>query len=262
MGSESPADQTTRFSYYGRLDNLNPSQRPFTILPKLISAMQYQRTWHSRLFYRFCYYSATLFFSVFFRLRIVGRENLPDGPALVCSNHQSHLDPVLVGIACREPISFLARDSLFKGPFALLINYLGAIPINREGTGLGGIKLTLGRLKSGEKVLIFPEGTRTPDGQMRKPKGGFSVIARKSKIPMVPIAIEGAFEAWPRKQWLPLPRTIQMAIGQPITSDEIVDNDDDQLLEILEQRMRSVLDEAKQLRQHRVSGNWSGDETI
>lgn len=224
--------------------------------------MTYERPWHAKWFYRFCYYSATLFFSIFFRLRVVGRENLPDGPALICCNHQSHLDPVLVGIACREPISYLARDSLFKGPFALLINYMGAIPINREGSGLGGIKLTLGRLKSGEKVLIFPEGTRTPNGEMQRVKGGFTIIAKRATAGMVPVAIEGAFAAWPRRQWLPLPRTIQIVIGPPIAADRFKDLDDNQIVEMLEQEMRECWHKAKQLRQHRVSGSWGGDETV
>lgn len=222
--------------------------------------MAYHRSWHARVFYRFSYYSATLFFSVFFRLRIIGRENLPQGPGLVCCNHQSHLDPVLVGLACREPISFLARDSLFRGPFSLLIKYMGAIPINREGSGLAGIKLTLGRLKAGEKVLIFPEGTRTPDGEMRPVKGGFSVIARKAKVGMTPMAIAGAFEAWPRKQSLPFPRTIQIVIGKPITPNEMSELEEDGLMALLEERMRHCLEEAKRIRQHRVSGSWGGDE--
>lgn len=218
--------------------------------------MAYQRSWHARLFYKFSWYLATLFFSVFFRLRIAGIENLPAGPGLVCCNHQSHLDPVLVGIACREPISFLARHSLFQGPFSLLIKYMGAIPINREGSGLTGIKLTMERLKANEKVLIFPEGTRTPDGEMRRIKGGFSVIARRSHTFMVPMALAGAYASWPKRQWLPMPTTIQIVIGEAISSETITELEDEELISLLEKRMRGCWEEAKRIRSHRIHHGW------
>ncbi|HOU36076.1 MAG TPA: lysophospholipid acyltransferase family protein, partial [Candidatus Omnitrophota bacterium] len=80
------------------------------------------------------------------------------------SNHQSHLDPPLVGCGCRRQMNFLARNTLFRSPlFAKLISSVNAIPIDREGGGLAGLKETLRRLKRGEMVLVFPEGTRTPD---------------------------------------------------------------------------------------------------
>ncbi len=112
---------------------------------------------------------------VFFRFRWKGREHFPrDSGALICSNHQSYFDPVLVGICFWQQINFLARDTLFQTfLFGPLIRYLEAIPIDRDGFGLSGIKETLKRLKRGEMVLIFPEGTRTLDGQVGPLKPGF-----------------------------------------------------------------------------------------
>ena len=90
------------------------------------------------------------------------------------SNHQSHLDPVLVGLASDQRLNYLARDTLFGfAPFRWLINSLDAIPIDREGLGLGGLKETLKRLKRGESVLMFPEGTRTRDGEVGRLRPGF-----------------------------------------------------------------------------------------
>ncbi len=206
------------------------------------------RSWHARAVYRSSHFIVSLLFALIFRLRIRGREHLPPGGMLVCCNHQSHLDPVLVGLACREPITYLARDTLFKGLFAKLITYLGAIPIQRDGLGFAGVKKTLERLKIGEKVLIFPEGTRTPNGQLQPFKGGLAVIARRAKVPLLPVAIEGAFDAWPRKQKLPRPHAIQVVIGPPISVEQVLSMDDAQLTELLSQRIQQCWHQAQPAR--------------
>src|SRR6185369_4246968 len=95
-------------------------------------------------------------------------------------------------------------------------NSLDAIPIDRDGLGLAGLKETLKRLKRGEMVLIFPEGTRTPDGQVAPLKPGFCAIARRANVPLVPVAIDGAFDAWPRFSPVPRPATIHVEFGPPI----------------------------------------------
>src|SRR5262245_14959335 len=94
---------------------------------------------------------------VVFQIRCRGREHLPaDGAALVLSNHQSHLDPILIGLACDRRMNFLARQTLFGfAPFRWLIRSFDAIPLDREGMGLSGLKETLVRLKRDEMVLIF-----------------------------------------------------------------------------------------------------------
>jgi 1-acyl-sn-glycerol-3-phosphate acyltransferase len=194
----------------------------------------------------------SLAFAIYFRLRIKGREHVPKGPMLVCSNHQSHLDPVLVGLACYDPITYLARDTLFKGWFAKLIVYMGAIPIQRDGLGFAGVKKTLERLKIGEKVLVFPEGTRSPDGQLHPFKGGLALIARRAKVPLLPMAIAGAYEAWPRRQKLPMPRTIQMVVGPVIPLEVVQSLDDEQLTALLQSEIEKCWQAAGSLRQHRI----------
>ncbi len=210
------------------------------------------RPWHARFFYRGSHMIVSLVFALYFRLRIAGRQHIPPGSMLVCCNHQSHLDPVLVGLACRDPMTYLARDTLFKGLFAKLIVYLGAVPIQRDGLGLAGVKRTLERLKIGEKVLIFPEGTRTEDGQLQPFKGGLALLARRAKVPLLPMAIAGAFEAWPKGKSFPSPRTLQVVVGPPIPLEVVQTLDDDQLTELLTREVTACWNAAREQLAHRL----------
>lgn len=158
-----------------------------------------------------------------FGLRRSGLNNIPtEGGALVLSNHQSHFDPPLLGLCCPRPMGFLARQTLFGTRLMdFLMSVHGAFPINREGSGLAGIKETLRRLKRGELVVIFPEGTRTPDGEIAPFKAGFTALARRGKVPILPVAIEGAHGVWPRGRAYPGPGTIHIHFGPVLPADEI-----------------------------------------
>jgi 1-acyl-sn-glycerol-3-phosphate acyltransferase len=185
-----------------------------------------------------------------FQIRCEGRKWVPrTGGALVLSNHQSHLDPVLIGLACDRRLNYLARDTLFGfAPFRWLINSLDAIPIDREGLGLAGLKETLKRLKHDELVLIFPEGTRTPDGEVAPLKAGFSALAKRARVPLVPVAIDGAFDAWPRTRRFPRRATIQIQFGQPLRPEDIADLSDRELVAEVERRIRACHEQARSLR--------------
>lgn len=174
------------------------------------------------------------------RLRCHGRSHIPpSGGALVLSNHQSNFDPVLVGLCSNRRLNYLARLTLFRfPPFRWLIQSLDAIPIDREGSGLGGVKETLKRLKAGEMVLIFPEGTRTSDGQVQALKPGFSAIARRAGVPLVPVAVDGAYDAWPRHRRWPRIAVVHVTFGSPIWPNEIPQLTDDALISVAEQRIR------------------------
>src|SRR5262245_55413992 len=163
-----------------------------------------------------------------FRIRVFNRQFVPkSGGALVVSNHQSHLDPILVGMAFDRRLNFVARDTLFGfAPFRWLINSLDAIPIDREGIGLGGLKESLRRLKDGEMLLIFPEGTRTRDGSVGRIKPGFIALARRSKVPLLPLALDGAFDSFPRRSHFPRPAVIHIRFAAPRSPCEITKLDD------------------------------------
>jgi 1-acyl-sn-glycerol-3-phosphate acyltransferase len=185
-----------------------------------------------------------------FGIRVRGRENVPaDGGALVMSNHQSHLDPVLVGLATDRRLNYLARQSLFGfAPFRWLIKSLDAIPLDREGLGLNGLKETLKRLKRGEMVLIFPEGTRTRDGEVGVFKPGFCALARRANVPLLPVGIEGSFDSWPRSRLLPMPAAIHIQFGAPLEPGEIEQLDDEQLVAEMRRRIAACHAEARRLR--------------
>jgi 1-acyl-sn-glycerol-3-phosphate acyltransferase len=208
------------------------------------------RSLPKRLWYDFLQVFCRLTAVTLFGTRVWGRQNVPPtGGMLVMSNHQSHFDPLLVGLAIDRRLNSLARKSLFKfTPFRWLIESLNAIPIDREGIGLGGIKETLKRLKRGELVLIFPEGTRTANGEIAPLKTGFVALARRGNVPLLPVGIDGAFDAWPRWKKLPGKALIHIAIGQPLLPEEAAKLDDEALVAELERRMRACHAEARQSR--------------
>ena len=175
-----------------------------------------------------------------YRVRYSGLHNIPaEGGVLVVSNHQSHFDPPLVGMACPRRMNYLARDTLFGfAPLRWLIRSLDAIPIDREGMGLSGLKESLRRLKRGELVLVFPEGTRTHDGEIGKFRPGFTVLAARSGSAILPVALDGAYAAWPRRQRLPHFGRIHVHYGLPISPEEIAQRDERDLIVEVERRVR------------------------
>jgi 1-acyl-sn-glycerol-3-phosphate acyltransferase len=198
-----------------------------------------QRSLAKRAWYEFLKILCRLGTVILFRLRGTGRENIPTtGGVLVLSNHQSQFDPVLVGLCSQRRMNFLARQSLFRfAPFRWLIQSLDAIPIDRDGTGLGGLKETLKRLKRGEIVLIFPEGTRTSDGEVAALKPGFVALARRAAVPLLPVAVDGAFQAWPKGQALPGRSIIHVVYGPPLMPAELPQLDDEQLVAEMQSRI-------------------------
>ena len=199
------------------------------------------RTLPKRLWYRTLQSLCQVGAVAFFGFRSVGRERVPlDGGALLLANHQSFLDPIFFGLSCQRMLDYVARDSLFNVPgLAWLIRSLDAIPIDREGTGLAGLKETLRRLKQGDVVVVFPEGTRSEDGEVGALKPGFAAVARRSKVAIIPAAIDGAHLAWPRERKFPRFTRIQVEFGEPILADEIALLSDDELLVEVERRIRA-----------------------
>jgi 1-acyl-sn-glycerol-3-phosphate acyltransferase len=169
-----------------------------------------------------------------------------EGAVLVSSNHQSYFDPVIVGLTFNRRLNYLARQTLFRFTlFRWLIDFLDAIPLDRDGLGVSGLKECLRRLRRGEIVLIFPEGTRTRDGNVSPLQPGFIMLARRGTVSLLPVGIDGAFDAWPRTAIVPRLTKIHVAVGNPITPAEIARLDDAQLLAELEQRIRDCHHQAR-----------------
>jgi 1-acyl-sn-glycerol-3-phosphate acyltransferase len=179
---------------------------------------------------------------VLFRLRYSGQENVPlEGPVILAANHQSYLDPPLIGAGCPRRINYLARIGLFRfAPFAWLIRSFDAIPIDQESGGLAGLKETLRRLKRGEAVLLFPEGSRSPDGQIQPFEPGFTALAYRSRAAIVPTAIEGAFDAWPRYRRFPRPGVVHVHFGAPVLPQDYARCDERELVARVEAEVRRL----------------------
>lgn len=209
-----------------------------------------QRSWAARAWYEFVRRVLWAFGIVCFRIRCHHRERFPSsGGFLLLSNHQSFLDPPLVGMVVPRQINYLARATLFKNPlFARLISSFASIPLDREGLGIAGLKETLRRLKRGEVVLLFPEGTRSPDGEMQPLKPGFSALVDRSGVPIVPVAIDGAHAAFPRGARLPRLAVVHIVVGEPISCDEARRLDDRGLVELVAARLGELHEEARRRR--------------
>ncbi|MDQ3333490.1 MAG: 1-acyl-sn-glycerol-3-phosphate acyltransferase [Planctomycetota bacterium] len=154
--------------------------------------------------------------------RARGMERLAPGGGLLLVNHQSYLDPVLVGLPLRRPVSYLARDSLFRVPaLGTFMRAVYVMPINREAAGTESIREGVRRMRHGFLVGIFPEGTRTPDGRLGELKPGFVALVRRAGVPVYPVGIAGAFDALPRKaKWL-RPKPVRVVFGEPFTPEEL-----------------------------------------
>ena len=153
------------------------------------------------------------------RLRTEGREHLPrSGGFLIVSNHQSFLDiPVLAAAARPRHVAFVARASLAHSRFLdWLMRESGVVLIEPNTPDRGALEGMIGHLELGDIVAVFPEGTRTPDGRLGVFRAGAVVAARRAGVPIVPAAIRGAFEAWPRDRKLPRGGRITVRFAPPI----------------------------------------------
>ncbi len=151
------------------------------------------------------------------RLRAFGIGNIPTGGALLASNHQSYLDPCLVGSCLPREMHYMARKSLFENPlFRAAIVRCNAFPIDRDSADVKGVKEAIARLEAGGLLLVFPEGTRTRDGSIGRMKAGIGMLAERAAVPIVPVLIDGAYETWPRGALLPRPGgMIRIVFGRP-----------------------------------------------
>lgn len=164
-----------------------------------------------------------LIFKSFFELKVIGHENVPvNGPAIICANHQSFMDPPLVGSSLKRPLNFLARHDLFKVPvFGWLIKHVRAYPVNRTGAGDPAAFKNIFRLIAKEEMfLLFPEGTRSRDGNLQKPLPGVGMIAHHTRVPIIPCYIAGSWEAFPRNRKFPKIYPLKVIFGKSIDLSE------------------------------------------
>ena len=171
--------------------------------------------------YRFCWLWVRGYLVLYHRYRVYNRHRAPLVPGcgmLVASNHCSYIDPLVIGNAFWHPIWYLARSTLFQRSrfFTWLISSLNAIPISRVRLNVITWHRVRELCKQGQWVVIFPEGTRSEDGELHKGLAGVGMFANKIGVDIVPVYHEGTFESWSRYMRFPRPCRIRVNIGSPL----------------------------------------------
>lgn len=216
------------------------------------------------LFYSVSRESLRLFFSLFYSHEShLPKEGIYSGGAIIAANHASFFDPPLIAISWPEPIHFLARKELFK-PFLLrsVITGLNAHPLGGKHD-LSSLKLACKLLQEGKKVLVFPEGTRSVDGEIANFRNGIGLLAKKSGCPVIPAYIHGSFDLWPRTRKLPRlwKQKTACIFGSPI----YLTDSDAEGQELLAKRVKEeieLLKESFPARIERATCRLGGDRSI
>ncbi|MBQ8193803.1 MAG: 1-acyl-sn-glycerol-3-phosphate acyltransferase [Oscillospiraceae bacterium] len=196
------------------------------------------------MFYSFLRNLCRIFYIIVYRITVIGEENIPKekGGYIIASNHVSNNDPPVVGITFKGKYTFMAKEELFhKNPiFTWLITKLGAFPVKRGAKdGAQAIQKALESLKNGRIFVIFPEGTRSKDGELGRAKSGVTLVAAQAKVPVVPVFIK-----YGRKKFR---REIQISIGERIPAECFdVDIEDRKMLK---QVSATIMDEIAKLKE-------------
>ncbi|MVP00064.1 1-acyl-sn-glycerol-3-phosphate acyltransferase [Paenibacillus sp. N10] len=183
------------------------------------------------MFYRFARGLCNLFYALFFRLRVIGRENIPEvGGVLLCSNHISNFDPPTVGIRLKRQVHFMAKAELFQIPvLGPIINKLGAFPVKRGGVSKESIKGAISLLRDGHVLGIFPEGTRNNPGGIGKK--GAAMFALKSGAAVIPAAIIGDYRLF---------RRMTVVYGKPVDLTSFTESGSPDLEQVTEHIMQAI----------------------
>jgi 1-acyl-sn-glycerol-3-phosphate acyltransferase len=186
-----------------------------------------------------------LFLRLFFRIRWIHRERVPlTGPVLLVGNHESYIDPPAIGAGMRRHSAYLGRAGLFRNPvLGFMLRLYNVVPVGEEGGDIAAMRAVLSLLAQGHSVVIFPEGSRSEEGTIGPFKRGAEVIVRKARCPVVPVAIDGAFEAWPRSRKRPrlFGQRVRILYGLPIAAEKLLDPAaDGTITERLEAHVRAL----------------------
>jgi 1-acyl-sn-glycerol-3-phosphate acyltransferase len=169
--------------------------------------------------YGFSHYLLVVFYDMLFRGEVRGVEHLPSkGPFIVAANHASHLDPILIGAQIPVQMVFFARNTLWKpGFFSWWLTAVGVIPVDRDGgSDVKAIKRVLRALEDGKVLILFPEGTRTSDGNLQRARPGIGLFACRTQVPVIPARIFGSYEAFGRGGKMRFGTPVSVVFGKPL----------------------------------------------
>lgn len=175
------------------------------------------------LLYRFAQYFSWLYFRLFHRFEVKGAHHIPlAGAFILASNHASYLDPPALGCKLPRNLHYFARDSLFFWPLGLLIRNLNSIPVNRSRLDIATLKRVLKVLQSGDPLLVFPEGTRSPDGQLGTGKKGIGLLLAKSQCDVLPARVTGGNKVLGKGMLIPrMGRKLVVTYGPILRFEEL-----------------------------------------
>lgn len=175
------------------------------------------------LTYRIAWLLSRLLHYTYFHGRHCHAGRVPlTGPVILAANHASVLDPPVIGGGFNRTVNYLARRTLMDIPvFGFILRQLSVVPVDRDGSGGAGLKAILNRLREGGIILLFPEGTRTPDGRMQPARSGIGLTVIKSTAPVVPVRVNGTFAALSRFMKFPMPRRVTVIYGEPMHFEQL-----------------------------------------
>lgn len=167
---------------------------------------------HQKVIYHAAASSTWLVLKTFYRLEIVGEENVPlSGGVLLAANHISVADPPIMGASSPRVIYFFAKEQLFKVPvFGWMIAQMNAFPVKREEHDIGAFRKAQHLLQNGQGLLLFPEGTRSKNGELGKARPGVGMLAFRTGVPVVPVHISNSNRMGKFKK-------VRVAFGTPLT---------------------------------------------
>jgi len=197
------------------------------------------------LIYRLGRMPCRIYTSVAHDLKVYGVEHVPlSGGMLLASNHQSYLDPVLLGVQLPRPLSFFAKSELFENRyFGWLIRNLNAFPVRLGGGDVGAVKETIRRLQDGHALNLYPEGSRTETGEIGPMLPGIALVVRRAGVPVVPAVIDGSFQAWPKFKTFPRPYPCRVMYGPPM---HLADLKAGEIVKRIDVTLRRMFDELRE----------------
>jgi 1-acyl-sn-glycerol-3-phosphate acyltransferase len=160
-----------------------------------------------------------------FRLRVDGREKLPDGPFVLSAVHRSFIDTPIVGVITGKRLRFMGKESLWKSrPLGAFLTFFGGFPVERGVADRTALRAAEDVLALGEPLVMFPEGTRQEGPRLNREQvlDGPAFVASRAGVPIVPVGIGGSAKALPLGAKIPRPRRIVAIIGDPIMPPEKV----------------------------------------
>ena len=198
---------------------------------------------HMRFVYRSVILIVHAILKIFYRFRVYGLSHFRSGSAVIAANHASFFDPPIISAACPEEVHFLAREPLFRVPvLGRIIRVLNSHPVSRDASDAHTFRVLIQLIHEGRKVILFPEGSRSLDGELKPLEKGLSFLVYKARCSILPVYIDGAFKAWKRGLILPRPfGRIRCVFGSPIEWVEFEGMDKKEAMERITQRTERAI---------------------